>query len=94
MKVATTPFGSVLSGMSVKYCKETLTTHARVVNHKGMGILHISSCTFVFRHANLICIVLCGVTIQDLECHQVNKIAMVSDTRCSVLHECQYPQRS
>ena len=73
MKVATTPFGSVFSGMSVKYCKETLTTHARVVNHKGMGILHISSCTFVLRHANLICIVLCRVAVQGLNFYNVSE---------------------
>lgn len=73
MKVGTAPFGGVLPGVSVKHCKESLTTHACVVDHEGMGILHISSCAFVFRYANLICIVLGGVTVQDLDCEHVNR---------------------
>jgi hypothetical protein len=81
----------MLAGVSVKDSKETLTTNACVVDHEGMRIFHISPCTFVLRHANLIGIVLCRVTIQELDCQYISKIGIARSDGV-VLRVCQCHQ--
>jgi hypothetical protein len=71
--MATTPLSGMLSGVSIKDCKETLAAQAGVIDHERMGIFHIPSRTLIFRYANLIGIILCRVAVQHLGGHKISK---------------------
>jgi hypothetical protein len=60
-----TPLSCVFSCMTVKNSEESLPSYTSIVDHKGMGIFHISARTHILRYANLIGTISSGVLIQD-----------------------------
>jgi len=49
-EVLPTPFSSLLSSMTIKYCEEALASDATKWNHYGMRILHEPSGSFGVSH--------------------------------------------
>ena len=51
MEVPATPFGSLISSVTIEDGKESLAADASIIDNVGMGILHCSPCSLFIRYS-------------------------------------------
>ena len=68
VKVTAAPLCCVFSGVSVEYGEEALSAYSSEIDYEGMGVLHGPPGPLVLRHADLVRVILCRVSVEDLHC--------------------------
>lgn len=66
VKMLAAPLGSMLSRMTIKHGKETLSSNTCEIDDEGMCVFHVPARALVVGHADLECSVSDGVLVEDL----------------------------
>lgn len=67
MEMGSTPFRGVFASVAIEDGEEALSADVVKVNNKRVGILHRSSCSFIFGYTHLERGILSSMSVQNLD---------------------------